>query len=872
MDSGRLVCHCPSVDLLERARHLAVLRDARGAIRGGRAGALVLLDGEAGAGKTALLREFCGSCEPPRRIRWGACDPLFTPRPLGPFVEIAQQAGGEIGDLVAAGAKPHQVAAAIMGEARARPGSVVVLEDLHWADEASLDVLSLLGRRIDTVPALVIATYRGDDLDRGHPLRGLLGELHGAAIRRLTVEPLSVAAVSELAAPYDRDGPEIHRVTGGNPFFVSEVLAEGGSDVPATVRDAVLARTSRLSDAATTVLQAVSVALPQAELWLLDALVPEPAGGLEEGLRAGILAAGPNGVTFRHEIARLTVAGALAPHRALALHRAALQALTGRADPTRLAHHAEAAGDTAAVLRFAPAAAGHASSIGAHREAAAQYARALRAGGELPLDIRATLLERRSYECYLTDQTQSSIDALQEAIRHWHALGDPLREGAAHSQLSRRLWCAGRAADAAAAGREAVRLLEERTPGKELALAYTNLAQVHLNDEDLDGTADWAGRALELAGELGDTDVIVHSLNNLGTVRLLAGRPDGLDDLERSLALAERDGLEEHIGRAYIHVGWAMTRTRAYHLAPVLERGVTVCEELGLEQWKHYLVAYRARTHLDQGRWDDAVEDATSVLRNAMSVPLLWILSLTVIGTVRARRGDQDPWPVLDEALALTAGQTELQYLAPVAAARAEAAWLAGDAPGVREATGDVLDLAIRRNAAWVIGELAWLRRLAEVPGPATGTIEPYAAQLAGDTTGAAATWTRLGCPYDAALAQAGAPDEPMLRIALAALQAIGARPAAAMVARRLRSLGVRAVPSGPQSWTRENPAELTRREVEVLSLVQQGLTNPEIAGRLFVSRKTVNHHVSAILRKLGVARRGQAAAEANRLGLTSKI
>jgi DNA-binding CsgD family transcriptional regulator/tetratricopeptide (TPR) repeat protein len=864
----------PDPGLLERSRHISALRAAHDVVRRDRAGVLVLLDGEAGGGKTALVRQFCLAADPPRRVLWGACDPLFTPRPLGPFLEIAQDSGGEVAELVEAGAKPHQLAASIVREAQAQRGTIIVLEDLHWADEATLDLLSLLGRRIDTVPALLVATYRGDELDRGHPLRRLLGELHSGSVRRLTAEPLSLAAVRTLAEPSGRDAPALHRTTAGNPFFLTEVLAQDCEDVPSTVRDAVLARTARLSAAATAVLEAVSIAPPHAGLWLIDALVPDAAGGLDEGLRAGVLDVVAGGVAFRHEIARITVEDSLTPHRRLALHRGALRALAsppvGAPDLTRLAHHAEAAGDAEAVLRFAPGAAQHAASTGAHREAAAQYARALRFAGALPPAERATLLERRSYECYLTDQTPDSIGALEEAIALRQATGDHVAEATALSSLSRRLWCGGRTEDAAQAGEDAVRLLEGLPPGPELALAYSNLAQIAMNDENLAETVVWGRRALDLAAAVGESSVTVHSLNNIGTMQILAGRAEGWDSLRRSLELAERGGLEEHVGRAFIHAGWAMNRTREYDHAWWFDRGIEQCQDLGLEAWTHYVRAHRARFHLDQGRWDDAVGDAAYVLRTAKSVPLLRILTLTVVGLVQARRGVKDPWPALDEALTLTRGQRELQYLAPVAAARAEAAWLAGDVPAVDEATRDVLDAARRHDASWVIGELAWLRRLAGLPVATGGAAGPYASQLAGAAGAAAGQWNRLGCPYDAALALADAPDEPSIRGALAELQRLDARPAATIVARRLRERGIRNVPRGPQSRTKGNPADLTMREVEVLGLIQQGLSNVEIAAKLFVSRKTVNHHVSAILRKLGVARRGQAAAMAASFGMTA--
>jgi DNA-binding CsgD family transcriptional regulator/tetratricopeptide (TPR) repeat protein len=869
--------HCETVaaPLLERDDQLAALRDALAVSMRGPGGMLVLLGGEAGGGKTALLRRFCA--EAGTTVLWGSCDPLFTPRPLGPFVDMAAEAGGELRALVDSGARSHQVAAALAAAAQARSGLIVVLEDLHWADEATLDVLSLVGRRIASIPALVVASYRDDELDRTHPLRRLLGELRdGRTTRRLTAPPLSAGAVASLAEPHGVDAGDLYRATAGNPFFVTEVLAARG-DIPATVRDAVLARAARLNDAAIAVAEAIAIALPHAELWLLDALAPDGADGLTQCLSAGVLESVPGGIGFRHELARLAIEESLSPHRRRALHRAALGALTtpphGAADPARLAYHAEAAEDPEAVLRYAAAAARHAAATGAHREAAAQYARALRFGDSLTPSARARLLEGLSYACYLTDQTEASIEALDRAIDCHRLAGDERGEGAALSTLSRRLWCGGRSADATKAGQAGILLLEQLPPGPELALAYSNLSQIYLNDEQLTEAVEWGNRALELAEVLGETAVIVHSLNNIGTVQLLAGLPEGTEKMERSLAMAEAAGLEEHVGRAYIHVGWAVMRTRSHELAPWLDRGITACEELGLETWALYLVAYRAQVHLNRGNWTEAADDATHVLDSARSLPLLRILALTVLGLVRARRGDPDPWSALDEAHALLDGQDELQYLAPVATARAEAAWLDGRADAVDVETRDVLELARDRAAGWVVGELTWLRRLAGIAEPVRGVAPPYARQLTGDASDALAAarqWTDLGCPYDAALAVLDSGDETALRAAHADLQRLGARSAAAIVARRLRERGVRGLPRGPRPPTRDNPASLTRREAEVLALVTEGASNADIAARLYLSEKTVHHHVSAILRKLGVDSRGQAAAEAARRGLTA--
>jgi DNA-binding CsgD family transcriptional regulator len=301
---------------------------------------------------------------------------------------------------------------------------------------------------------------------------------------------------------------------------------------------------------------------------------------------------------------------------------------------------------------------------------------------------------------------------------------------------------------------------------------------------------------------------------------------------------------------------------------PLLDRGIARCEELGLESWRLYLLAHRARADLDLGRWDAAASGARAVLDVARSVPLLGILASSVLGLVGARRGEAGSGALLEEAAGLLAGQTELQYLAPVAAARAEAAWLDGRPGDVEAVTRDALELAAARDAGWVVGELAWLRRLAGSPGPDGFGAGPYQAQLAGDVRAAAAHWTALGCPYDAALALAGSADEDDLRAALAGFQRLGARPAAAIVARRLRERGVRGLPRGPLPGTRSDPAGLTAREREVLALLGSGASNADIAARLFLSERTVHHHVAAVLRKLGVDSRGRAVSEAARIGL----
>ena len=309
-------------ELLERDGEFALLQECFEVVGAGSRGQLVLVSGEAGIGKTALLRRFCEAHGRSRRVLWGGCDPLFTPRVLGPLHDIAEITGAELARSLESGARPSDVATVLMREASRRAPAIVIFEDVHWADEATLDVLGLLGRRIGTFPGLLVLTFR-DQLDGAHPLRVVLGELPSAGVRRVKLLRLSLSAVSTLAERENADAERLYHQTAGNPFFVTEVLAAGG-EMPESVRDAVLARASRLSASARTLLDAVAIAPPQCELWLLEALAGEALDGLEECLAAGMLVAQPHGLAFRHELARLALEESLLPNRRAALHRQAL--------------------------------------------------------------------------------------------------------------------------------------------------------------------------------------------------------------------------------------------------------------------------------------------------------------------------------------------------------------------------------------------------------------------------------------------------------------------------------------------------------------------------------------------------------------------
>ncbi|MET8462767.1 ATP-binding protein [Micromonospora zamorensis] len=859
------------MELLERTDALATL-DGLLVSPGG---AIALVAGEAGAGKSTLVGAFAATVG--ARVLWGSCDPLLTPRALGPVHDIARQVGGVLAERLSALHTATEaegrgaVFDALLGElTNPRPGhrTVMVVEDAHWADGATLDLIAYLGRRLTRHPTLLVLTLRDDEVGADHPLHTVLAGLPRPLVRRLPLPALSTDAVARLAHRAGRAPDGLYQATGGNPLLVTEVLAATGPGVPPTVRDLVLARLAALSPPAREVAALVSVVPSRAESYLLDG---HPPAAVQECLDRGVLVPAGNAVAFRHELLGRAVRESLSPVHRVALHAAVLARLTPRpdVDAARLVHHAHHADDPAAVLHWAPVAAQRASRAGAHRQAADHYTVALPHAAGLPAPRRAELLEAYATAAYLAGLAAQALDARQAALALREAEGDPLRIGENLRWVSRLCWWTGDSAAARTTGTRAVQVLESAPPGRQLAMAYSNMSQLLMLADDNGRAIDWGDRARELARRLGDVETEAHALVNVGSARLQSGDVAGIIELERGHTLAVAHHLDDHAARALVNLAtMSVEWHRIGRAAEALDRALRFTEIRDLDGYARHLLGHRSRLRLTTGDWAGARADAERALTGTVQPGGSLVPALVALGRLHARRGEPSTEGHLDRAARWATQSRELQFVVPVAAALAERHWLAGEperaVPELRRAHR----LALDAGQPWYAGELAyWLWRLGEPPGDTEALASPYRRLIEGDWAGAAEEWHQLGCPYPRAETLACG-DDPAAAKALRILDGLGAVAVARRIRAELRGRGMARVPRGPRPRTAGDPAGLTARQREVLALLAEGLSNAEIAARLSLSVRTVGHHVSAVLDKLAVPSRGQAAATARRQGL----
>jgi DNA-binding winged helix-turn-helix (wHTH) protein/tetratricopeptide (TPR) repeat protein len=765
----------PGQPVLEREDALALLHAALLDAAGGH-GRIVTIAGEPGMGKTTVLRSFLAGIERGRSLV-GRCDDLVTPLPLGPFHDIARHAAPAVGDAVA---NPTQgaVQQVLLAELASSPSPVVLaVEDVHWADAATIDVLSYLSRRIADLPALLVMTYRAEELVGAHPLVLLLGAVPAEVTRRIDLAPLSPHAVAELVGEERAAG--VLAATGGVPFFVAELAAMGtdpdAEALPASVAHAVVARVARLPDATAQLLDLLAVEPSRTDVALLDELRPDWMTELEPAERGGIVALDEGAVGFRHDLARRAVLDDIPAARRHALHRRVAQALVATgADPARVVHHAEAGGDLPLLAEQALLAAHRATAASAHREADAHYRRVLPLLQHFPRERHAGVLEAASHAAYNAGDTDAALELALRALAAHRASGDELSTGRVHIWLSRIRWFQARRVQAEVQGQLAVQVLERLPPSVELAWAYSNRSQLAMLAWQHKQAVEWGDRAIRLAGDLHADDVVVHAMVNVGAARV---RFDSTDQamLWEAVAMAKAMGDHHEAVRAMIAVSYtAMVNDVPLPAREVAEKALRHAEQYEVETLRRYLIVMLARVDVMEGRWDDAERALRAAVETESSVPLL--LALGSLALVQVRRGDKlaaadslaRAWPLADAA-------AEPQRIVPLAEVELERAWLAGDVRAARP--------RLQRTAALSglfgghLGRIIrWQQELGELSSIPDGVPEPYLAELEGRWADAARQWRARGMPYEEALALART-DHAGRGQAIAIAERLGAAP-----------------------------------------------------------------------------------------------
>jgi DNA-binding CsgD family transcriptional regulator/tetratricopeptide (TPR) repeat protein len=849
------------VELVERSEQLRIMRGVFDSARRG-AGCTVLISGEAGIGKTSLLRAFVDDLDRRARILWGACDDLSTPRMLGPFRDMASQPGHDLGDP---GLDRDRFIDALMAYLR-RPASpaVIVVEDVHWADNASLDVIRYLARRVDGLPAVLALSYRDDELAPTHPLRRIFGSLNHSAVRRVPLRGLSAESVGRLAAEAGLEPARVVSLVGGNPFYLAEVIASAGSWVPASVEDAVLTRVNRLSLAARELLQVLSVIPGGAGADLTEKL-GEPLGQqLQDARRAGVLDESGGHVRFRHELARRAVEASLPHAQRIDCNRRVLEALLAMgADASLIVHHAAAAGDDAAVAGYAPSAAAAALAAKSYREAATLAALALeRRPNTADPEATARLHGCAARALFAINRLSEAAGHADQAVTIWDRMGARPVELADALLISAALSTSvGKPSAAAAKAERALGVLEPLEPGPELALCYSTLGSQHCVRGEFASSIIWCDRAIEVADSLNLPEIRARALSYRGLARLSTGDDGGFGDMRDGVVLAQQVDHGDYLSTAAHNLGVALIRTERHVEAKVyLDIAERAAREHGLTRAAFFIEGKQCQILMLRGEWEPAERRLRALLAAEGDPGANAAPPLSFLGRILARRGEDQADEVIERAWSLASATGEQQKMASAGGARIEAAWLRGDDEAVRRLGRELVELAIGIGHPYLHAEaLRYLRRVGTDVTAFPGCPPAFAAGLAGEWSRAAQLWTQADNPYEMALELLEAPQPTAAFEGLRTLDRLGASAAAARARRWLHERGVTGIPRGARRRTLANPGALTDRQLDVLRQAAEGLTNAQIAARLVVSKRTVDNHMAAILLRLGVSSRQQA-------------
>ena len=867
-----------SSPLFERDNELSKLDELARAARAGH-GSIALIAGEAGIGKTSLVDAFRHDHRGTLKILSGWNDPLATPRPYGPIFDMSENFSPELKGLIRSGAPKTEVFNAVFAEISGlSPASVVIVEDAHWADQASLDLLKYLGRRISALSCLMVMTYRDDEVGFDHPLTVLLGEFPHTRVHRLTPKPLTPSAMACLASCDIEDARTLHDATNGNPFFVSEMIGASGA-LPGSIRDAIGSKVARLPAEERAFLETLCAspnAVPSALLHLVfgDKATELAISCVSKGM---LIEQSDGSFRFRHELARIAILDRVSRKKSFESHRRFLEALAHKNEPEFIAqqvHHADGARNPSEVMRVAPLAAEKASQLSAHAEAFAYAGVALKYVDHAGPEVAAPLWELwAGSACVSTSMGNEVIDGRSEAARLWNQLGRPEKAAENLRWRSRLHWYRCEPEQANAFAEEAIELLQATNEPAELALSASLRAQLLMLKLEMDEAIQWGGNALQLARSVNALEAEVHALNTIGAAKSFQNDPEGIELLKQSLALAESTSYGEYaahdgdIARAYLNMADHAAEFRKFELAEeVISAGVKRCTEIDFEAWVYQLHGRRAQVFLDQGRISDAKALAEKVLQYGAITPQVALVSKLVMARISSLQGAHDAFEFLNECLEDARQGAETNYEISTRLALIEFAWINNNPGLAMENLGALDEVDAKYLHVWNEGTYRIWSRVFRADNRSVKHArfpDCLSTDLSGDIDAAVESYLSAGLVLDAVLCllrnSKFSPAQHLVKAAekLSELEC----PALLQRCHQLaQAFGVQSeLPGpkrGPYRHSRDHPLGLTKKEVEVLAFVAGGATNKEISEKLHRSHRTIDHHVSSMLKKLNVTSR----------------
>ena len=827
-------------------------------------GSVVLIRGEAGIGKSALVHRFIETHRSDTYVHYGTCDDLLIPQALGPFWDIAREEPS-LREPLERGDRPGLLNVVLGLLSRHERPAILVIEDTHWADEASLDAIRYVGRRIARTNALLVLTYRDGELDYDHPLRGVIGDIPARSVARIQLAGLTLAAVSQIVGASALDPAEVFSSTDGNPLLVTEMASSADEAVPASLQETLVARVQKLSIESQDALKTLAL-LPE-PIPVVDALriAGVTAPRLDECEQRGLLDQQAEMVAFRHELIRRTIESTLTASERRSKAQATLEGLSDRTHPALLVHCAVEANDVDRLLDLGPRSARYAAAAGGHRQAVRDFREIGPHLDRIDADELGSILDDWAYEEFVVDDTHEAIRLGTLARDHYRQGGDRTAESRALASLAHYHETAGDRDGAEVFAREAVDVLGSHPASSDLAKALEVNAYLQMMAGNATAALELVDRTLAAGGADIDENTHVRVLNHKGVSINVSDYPSGLVSVDEARERAEAAELWYEEGRALTLNAWACAEWRDLQLASAyVQRAITSAERHDVRTIEVYAKAIYSRVLELSGDWDEAADIARGLLDAAN---IARMVALPIVGAIESRKGRSSAGEVIACGWEMASATDEVHRLAPAAIAAAEHTWLTGKQVTTMADLQRVMVAGIELGFRWTTGRIAsWLWELGELSDAPEGIAEPYDALIGGDPARAATEFGSRGMPYERALALMHG-SEPERLEALEAFETLGASAVAARLRQTLRAEGV-AVPRGKGRATRRHAAGLTARQAEVLQLLDEGASNTEIADRLFISPRTVENHVSAILDKLDVSTREEAIEQARRTGL----